>query len=154
MVFHHIYHSNHMDSNNPVITHCIEGIWAEIENRFDDARLCYQKAWNSRTNDYEACIAAHYVARSQTTPEESLGWNLLALELAYAVTDEKIRNFFPSLYMSLGYSYESLGGKVQAQRYYRLAAGMGEVLDLESEGELVQWVKTFDWIQPLLGKAA
>lgn len=143
-----------MDSNNPVITFCIEGIWAEIENRFDDARLCYQRAWNSRSNDYEACIAAHYVARSQNSLEESLRWNLLALELAYAVEREWVRDFFPSLYMSLGHAYKSLGGTVQAQRYYRLAAGLGEVHPLDSEDEMVKWVKMFDWIQPVLESAA
>ena len=137
-----------MDSHNPVITLCIEGIWAEIEDRFDDARLCYQQAWNSRTNEYEACIAAHYVARTQTTLESSLRWNLLALELAFSVKDERVRDFFPALYMSLGHAYKLLGGTVQAQRYYRLAAEMGEVNQLESEDEMVKWVKIFDWIQP------
>lgn len=143
-----------MDSNNPVISSCIQGIWAETENRPDDARLHYYRAWHSRTNEYEACIAAHYVARSQDTPEEALRWNLLALELAYSVRDERVRDFLPSLYMSLGHAYKHLGGLVQAQRYFRLAAGMGVVAHSETEDETVRWVKTFDWFQHLLGLPA
>ncbi len=137
-----------MESNNPVITLCVEGIWAETENRFDDARQCYQQAWDSCTDEYEACIAAHYLARSQTSLEESLRWNLQALQIAYSVKDKRVRDFLPTLYMSLGHAYKRLGGSVQAQRYYRLAAGMGEISLHESEGEMVQWLKMFFWLQP------
>jgi len=116
-----------MDLTNSVIKLCMEGTRAEFEHRIDDARLLYQQAWDARTDDYEACIAAHYVARFQKTFEESLAWNHLALEYAYAVRDESVKDFFPSLYLSLGYSYEMLGGQVQARRYYSLAAELGVV---------------------------
>lgn len=139
-----------MDSNNPVITLCIEGIWAELEHRHDDARHCYQQAWNACTDEYEACIAAHYVARVQDIPEKKLSWNLRALELAYAVKEEWVRDFYPSLFMSIGHSYKQLGGTVQAQRYYRLAASMGEVQSIEAENDMLKWLKAFDWIQPLI----
>lgn len=139
-----------MDSNNPVITLCMEGLWAELEHRFDEARQCYQRAWHSCSNEYEACIVAHYVARAQDTVEESLQWDLRALELAYTVQQEKVRDFYPALYMSIAHSYKQLGGTVQAQRYYRLAAGMGEIHPLESEDEMIRWLKIFDWVQPLV----
>ena len=142
-----------MDTNNPVITLCIEGIWAELEHRLDDARQCYQQAWDSCTDGYEACIAAHYVARSQDTVEGALQWNLRALELAYTVSQEKVRDFYPSLYMSTAHAYKQLGGTVQAQRYYRLAAGMGEIQPVESENDLVRWLKLFYWFQPIVQEA-
>lgn len=139
-----------MDISNPVIKYCIEGIWAELEERDDDARICYRRAWASCTNEYEACIAAHYVARSQDIPEEMLRWNLKALELAYTADQEKVRDFYPTLYMSIAHAYKQLGGMVQAQRYYRLVAEQGEVRPLESESEVLQWLKAFDWVQPLV----
>jgi len=136
-----------MDLTNPVITLCMEGIRAEFEHRIDDARRHYQQAWEARTDDYDACIAAHYVARFQKTLEGSLTWNHLALEHAYAVRDERVRDFFPSLYLSLGHSYKLLGGKVQAQRYYRLAAELGVVHQVENEDDLTRWVKVFFMVQ-------
>jgi len=142
-----------MDSNNPVITLCIEGIWAELEDRLDDARQYYQSAWNSCATVYEACIVAHYVARSQDTVEESLQWNMRALELAYAADQEKVRDFYPSLYMSIAHTYKQLGGNVQAQRYYRLVAGLGEIQPVEEDGEVMRWLKRFDWVQPLAKEA-
>ncbi|HNB52946.1 MAG TPA: hypothetical protein PK530_13440, partial [Anaerolineales bacterium] len=64
-----------MDPTNPVLQLCIQGTEAEYQHRPDDARALYQQAWNSATDDYEACIAAHYVARFQDTPEETFRWN-------------------------------------------------------------------------------
>ena len=116
-----------MDTSNPVIKLCLEGTRAEFEHRNEDARLLYQRAWEARTDDYEACIAAHYVARFQETLEETLRWNQLALDHANAVKDEGIKDFYPSLYLSLGHSHEVLGDQIQAQRYYNLAAELGVI---------------------------
>ena len=139
-----------MNTSNPIIRLCMEGSRAEFEHRLDDARRLYQQAWDAHTDDYEACIAAHYVARVQDLPEKKLSWNLRALELAYAVKEEWVRDFYPSLFMSIGHSYKQLGGTVQAQRYYRLAASMGEVQSIEAENDMLKWLKVFDWVQPLI----
>ncbi len=114
-----------MDINNPVIQFCMEGTRAEFEHRIDDARILYQQAWEAHSDDYEACIAAHYVARFQSTPKETLHWNQIALDHANAVNDERVREFYPSLYLCLGKSYEELGDKVNAEKYYNLAAELG-----------------------------
>jgi len=114
-----------MDLNNPVIQLCMEGTRAEFERRLDDARLLYLQAWDAHTDDYDACIAAHYVARFQETPEETLHWNQIALDHANAVDDERIKDFYPSLYVNLGHSYEAMDDKVNAQKYYQLAAELG-----------------------------
>ena len=116
-----------MDLNNPVIQLCIKGTRAEFEHRIDDARLLYQQAWEARTDNYDACVAAHYVARFQDSAEESLRWNQLALEHANAVIDERVKDFYPSLYLSLGRSYELVGDSDEAQRYYELAAELGVI---------------------------
>jgi len=91
------------------------------------ARVLYQQAWEARTDDYDACIAAHYVARFQDSAEESLRWNQVALEHANAVNNERVKDFYPSLYLSLGSSYELTGDQTEAQRYYEFAAKLGFV---------------------------
>ena len=88
-------------------------------------RLLYKQAWEARKDDYDACIAAHYVARFQETPEETLYWNQVSLKHADAIKNERVKDFYPSLYVNLGHSYEALGDQVNAQRYYQLAADMG-----------------------------
>src|SRR5258706_8284143 len=105
-----------MDINNPIIQLCIEGTRAEFEHRIEDAHVLYQQAWEARTDDYDACIAAHYVARFQDSAEESLRWNQLALQHADAVHDQRVKDFYPPLYLSLGRSYELVGNPVEAQR--------------------------------------
>ena len=116
-----------MDLSNPVIQLCIQGSRAEFEHRLEDARSLYQQAWEARTDNYDACITAHYVARFQDSAEESLRWNQIALEHADAVKDERVKDFYPSLYLSLGRSHELMGNQAAAQRYYDLAAALGVV---------------------------
>lgn len=116
-----------MDTANPVIQLCIQGAFAEFERRTEDARALYQQAWNLHADDYEACIAAHYLARFQDSPEETLHWNKVALEHAKSVNDGRVRDFYPSLYLNLGRSHEILGNQDKAQRYYDLAAELGAI---------------------------
>jgi hypothetical protein len=114
-----------MDLNNPVIKLCIEGTRAEFERRINDARSLYEQAWQARKDDFDACVAAHYVARFQDTPEDTLLWNQIALIHAMAVNDESVRDFYPSLYINLGRSYELMKDEAEAQKYYAMAAELG-----------------------------
>jgi tetratricopeptide (TPR) repeat protein len=114
-----------LDPTNPVISFCLEGTRAEFEGRIAAARQLYQQAWEAARDDFEACVAAHYCARHQPDPRVSLHWNLAALAHADAVGDERVRNFYPSLYLNLGYSYELLGDLARARDYYDRAADLG-----------------------------
>ena len=107
-----------MDLNNPVIKLCIEGTQAEFQGQIDLARSHYQRAWECARDDYEACIAAHYVARHQNDPQQRLHWNQVALDKAKAVADGRVEAFYPSLYLNMGQSYELLGKREEAKRYY------------------------------------
>lgn len=120
-----------MDPTNPVIKLCLEGTRAEFEKRIDDARGLFEQAWKKSTNDYEACVAAHYVARYQARAEDALYWNQEALRRADAVGDDRVKEFYPSLYLNLGRSYEMLGDQSKAQKYYALAAELGAVHQAE-----------------------
>lgn len=110
-----------MDPNNPVVRLCAEGIQAEMQGRAADARALYTQAWDARRDAFEACIAAHYLARHQETPEEAHRWNAEALTQADAVPDERVRSFYPSLLLNMGHSCETLGDLTGATRYYALA---------------------------------
>jgi hypothetical protein len=114
-----------MDLDNPVIQLCLAGTQAEFERRLDAARIAYRQAWDLAQDDYEACVAAHYVARLQSDPEVTLRWNQVALAHAQAVADERVQSFYPSLYLNLGQSYEVTGNPVEAEKYYALAAALG-----------------------------
>lgn len=114
-----------MDLNNPVVKLCIEGTQAEFEGRPGHARALYWQAWEAARDDYEACIAAHYVARFQEDPLEIFRWNQEALSRASAIKDDRVIEFYPSLYLNLGRSYELLGNLVEAKHYYDLAAVLG-----------------------------
>jgi hypothetical protein len=41
------------------------------------------------------------------------------------VSVDRVNEFYPSLYMNLGQSYELLGNQEEAGRYYDLAARLG-----------------------------
>jgi tetratricopeptide (TPR) repeat protein len=114
-----------VNTHNPVIKLCIEGTQAEFKGQHEDAHTLYWQAWEIAQNDYEACIAAHYVARLQQKPEDILFWNLEALNRADHVQPELVKDFYPSLYLNMGRAYELLGNASEAQKYYDLAAKLG-----------------------------
>jgi hypothetical protein len=86
-----------MNPDNPTVKLCLEGMRAETEGRMDEARHHFMQAWEQRTDDYDACVAAHYVARHQKEAEEALRWNQESLDRADAVNDERVQAFYPSL---------------------------------------------------------
>ena len=116
-----------MDLNNPVIKLCIAGTEAEFKGQIDEARSLYQQAWAAAQDDFDTCVAAHYVARQQNNPAEKLRWNQIALDCANAVADNRVHKFYPSLYLNMGHSFEMLGNLDQAQHYYDLAAELGVI---------------------------
>jgi hypothetical protein len=129
-----------MDTDNPVVQLCAQGMQAEAEHHNDDARRLFMRAWEAATNDYDACVAAHYLARQQDNPQDTLRWNRESLARADAVGDERVREFYPSLFLNIGFSYEVIGDLTEARRYYDLAAGKttdlpeGPYADMVREG--------------------
>jgi tetratricopeptide (TPR) repeat protein len=127
-----------MDPDNPIVKLCAEGIAAEFQHRFDDARRLFTEAWEASSDDYEACIAAHYLARRQESPEEALRWNLEAMNRADAVGDSRVDGLYPSLLLNMGYSHEALGNLAEASRYYDLASERIDILPADGYGDLVR----------------
>lgn len=119
-----------MDPENQVVKLCTQGMQAEGEGRPEVARAFFEQAWAARKDNYDACVAAHFLARHQDDPQAEFKWNKEALDRANAVTDERARDFFSSLYLNLGHSYEVLGNRTEARRHYEMALDkLGDVPD-------------------------
>ena len=127
-----------IDPNNPVVKLCAEGIAAEMAGRASEAAALYQHAWETRADDFDACIVAHYLARVQSTLQDSLHWNEEALRYAQAVDSARVEDFYPSLHLNLGKSHEDLGNREDAKGFYRLAADGATTLP---EGRLNDMVR-------------
>lgn len=111
-----------VDPNNPVVKLCIRGLKAENRGDIESANHSFALAWDARESDLDSCIAAHYFARHQPKPELALFWNQEALNFARKVNDTRVDSFFPSLYINLARSYEQVGDKAEANKYFTLAA--------------------------------
>ncbi len=127
-----------MDPDNPIVKLCAQGMQAEFDDKPNQARILFAQAWDAAQDDYEASIAAHFLARHQDTPQETLHWNQESLARADAVTDDRVAAFYPSLYLNLGHSYEVLGDLAEAARWYDRAASKSKVLQDDRYGNIVQ----------------
>jgi hypothetical protein len=112
-----------MDLDSRTALLCIEGTRAEFDRRIDAARSLFLAAWEARADDYDAAMAAHYVAHLETDPTEALRWHVLALE--HARLDDRSAEFIGSLLVSLGGAFETVGDAAEAERYFWLASQQG-----------------------------
>jgi len=96
-----------IDPENPVVALCAAGMAADGTPA--EALRLFEQAWAARRDDYDACIAAHFLARHQPTPADTLRWNALAVEHAEAVPDGRADGFMASLYLNLGDVHAALG---------------------------------------------
>ena len=112
--------SDLIDPTNPVVALCAEGMAAEGTPA--EALRLFERAWAARRDDYDAAIAAHFVARHQASPEDTLRWNALAVRHAEAVTDGRAAAFLASLYLNLGDAQANVGDVAAAAAAVRRAA--------------------------------
>jgi tetratricopeptide (TPR) repeat protein len=129
-----------LDPDNPVVKLCVAGMEAEGAGQLDQAHDLFQRAWEARQDDLDACIAAHFLARHRP-PEEMLFWNRMAIDhadAAAALQGEIIRGFYPSLYLNIGWSHEQVGDAAAARRCYELAAARLEILPATPYGDVVR----------------
>jgi tetratricopeptide (TPR) repeat protein len=119
-----------IDPTNPVVALCAAGI--AIEGDADAARRLFEQAWDARQDDYDASIAAHFLARHQPTPSERVRWNALAAQHAELVTDGRTREFKASLYLNLGDALLAAGELESAGS--ALATAIAHLRDLPDDG--------------------
>lgn len=91
------------DLDNPVVQLCAAGMQADGEPA--KALQLFEQAWAARRDDFDASVAAHFVARHQATPHATLEWNERALAHAEALTDNRAAALLPSLCLNLAESY-------------------------------------------------
>jgi hypothetical protein len=101
-----------VDPENPVVQLCAAGM--AVEGDAPAARELFAKAWALHRDDYEASIAAHYVARHQSSPEETLRWNAVAVQHAEAAADDRVNILLASLYLNLAESHRVVGNSAEA----------------------------------------
>lgn len=93
----------HFDLENPVTQLCAAGM--QIDGEPAKALALFEQAWAARRDDFDASVAAHFVARHQATPHATLEWNECALRHADALTDDRAAALLPSLCLNLAESY-------------------------------------------------
>ena len=114
-----------METKSRTLELCLQGIDAEFQRCIDDARGLYRAAWEAVEDDYDACVAAHYIAHLEPDPHRAHEWNLEALRRADAVADDRVTSFYPSLYVNLGRSFELMGDHEKSAEFYAKAEGLG-----------------------------
>lgn len=127
-----------MDPDNPIVRLCAEGMEREMRGHFEDASKLFMAAWDRSMDDFEKCVAAHYIARHQKTALETLRWNRESLDRANAVNDSSVQGFYPSLYLNMGKSHEDLGDREEARRFYELAEAKMNSLHADRYGDIVR----------------
>jgi hypothetical protein len=78
------------------------------------AHAFFAQAWEARRDAYEACIAAHFLARHQPSTELTLHWNRIAVEHAQTVSTPRAQPLLASLLLNLGDSYLNAGNLDEA----------------------------------------
>ena len=101
-----------IDGDSVVARLCAAGM--AVDGDAAAAGALFRQAWDARRDDYEASIAAHFLARHQPSLDDSLHWNRVAVEHAEAVTDERAKPLLASLYLNLAGSYLALGDSARA----------------------------------------
>ena len=109
-----------MDPNNPVAALCAQGM--AVDGTPTEALRLFEQAWAARRDDFDAAIAAHFLARHQSTATATLQWNELAVQHAEAVSDGRCEELLASLYLNLGDSHARLGQRELAQAAAQRAA--------------------------------
>jgi len=127
-----------IDPSDPVVQLCAAGMEAEDAGDIDLARGLFEQAWDAATTEYQGCIAAHYMARNQRDPADTLKWNERCLTLANAVGDESVAAFYPSAYLNIGSTLEQLGRWQAAGEAYVEADEVLSRLGDDGYGRLVR----------------
>ncbi|MGW0916641.1 hypothetical protein ACWD1Z_33685 [Streptomyces sp. NPDC002784] len=101
-------------------------------------RDLFLQAWDAASDDYDACIAAHYLARHQPTPQETLHWNQECLNRADKVGDDRVRGFYASLHANMARAHRDLGQIDKAREHFEAAA---KHIDDVPAGPHNQWLR-------------
>ena len=126
------------DPSNKIIQLCAEGMEAEGKGGIEAAKKLFLKAWEESTTNFEKFTASHYLARNQENIEEELIWNLESLRLASLIDEDSMKEYFSSLHLNIGKSYEKLNDKEKAKEHYKIAADYLHHLSEDGYGQMIR----------------
>lgn len=115
----------------------------------DAARAALETVWAGLAADdgFHRCVAAHYLADAQSSPDDELRWDQLALAAAAGASDEEfadampgmtLASFMPSLHLNLAADYERLGDLARARSHAVAAEQAAGALQTTDLGELTR----------------
>jgi hypothetical protein len=122
-----------MADPDPVLARIGEGIALRGAGDRAAARQLYTEVWDEIGADGDAlhrCALAHSMADVQADVQDELAWDVVAIEAAELVTDERLRRagmpgtargLYPSLDLNLADAYRRLGDVTLARVHTRLA---------------------------------
>jgi tetratricopeptide (TPR) repeat protein len=105
------------------------------------ARPLFLEAWERASaagEDFYAIDAAHMLAIVDP-PEQSLAWNLQALELAERTPDRRAKKWLGSLCNNMGWTYHDAGQYDQALALFERALAYREAQGQEREARIARW---------------
>ena len=124
-----------LDANNKIVQLCTKGIELEATQP-EAAAVLFMRAWYDASSDTEKCMAAHYVARNQTSTQAKLYWDKKALEFALKADD--IKAYYPSLYLNIAKCYEDLEDYNNAKINYQKAFSYETHLPGDGYGKMIR----------------
>lgn len=127
-----------IDPANKVVQLCTEGMNAEFEGKMDVSESFFKQAWETASDNFEAFIAAHYMARRKTSPEAQLDWNLKSYQLALQLDENEVMQYLPSLCLNIGKSYEDMSQTTNAIKYYQKGAKYADSLPEKAYGNMIK----------------
>lgn len=125
------------DTDNPIVKKCADAMMLEGMGKEEASQQAFREAWDMAGTDLEKCIAAHYIARQQPSPAEKLSWDERALGYAQQVTDDSIKEGYPSLYLNIAKGHEDLNNLDQARENYLLAQSFIAYLPDDGYGKMI-----------------
>lgn len=133
-----------MTSDQAIADAISRGQALEIAGDRAGAQAHYQAIWARATrtaNQYQASIAAHFMAHAQTEAEAQRMWHqraLRAAEAALALGDERMRAFLPSLHANLAEVSLRLGRRAQARAHLDQAHASEAALHDDGYGRMMR----------------
>lgn len=126
------------DSENSIVKLCALGMQQEGEGKPEEATILFQQAWDEATTDVEKFIAAHYIARHQTTVADKLKWDETALSHALKIESAEVKSVYPSLYLNIAKCYEDMKDVEKSYANYQLAFSFASFLPNDGYGNMIR----------------
>ena len=110
----------------------------QVEGEPEKARALFEQAWELRQDDFDASVAAHYLARHQPNADETLRWNALALQHAEALSDSRVEALLPTLCLNFGDSLLAVGRVAEARMAFERGSAVVAGLPEGGYGDLMR----------------